>query len=51
MEKNGITLLIEPMSYQCLVGAEIDHTEGVEGAQSGEAPGDYAEAPRSTQSE
>jgi iron-sulfur cluster insertion protein len=33
MEKNGVTLLIDPMSYQYLVGAEIDYTEGVEGAQ------------------
>ena len=33
MVKNGVTLLIDPMSYQYLVGAEIDYTEGVEGAQ------------------
>jgi len=33
MEKNGVTLLIDPMSYQYLVGAEIDYTEGIEGAQ------------------
>ena len=33
MEKNGVTLLIDPMSYQDLVGAEIDYTEGLEGAQ------------------
>ena len=33
MEKNGVTLLIDPMSYQYLVGAEIDYSEGVEGAQ------------------
>jgi iron-sulfur cluster insertion protein len=33
MEKNGVTLLIDAMSYQYLVGAEIDYTEGVEGAQ------------------
>lgn len=31
--KNGVTLLIDPMSYQYLVGAEIDYTEGLEGAQ------------------
>ena len=24
MQKNGVTLLIDPMSYQYLVGAEID---------------------------
>ena len=29
----GVTLLIDPMSYQYLVGGEIDYTDGVEGAQ------------------
>ena len=33
MEKNGVTLLIDSMSYQYLVGAEIDYTEDLEGAQ------------------
>ena len=33
MEKNGVTLLIDAMSYQYLVGAEIDYQEGLEGAQ------------------
>jgi iron-sulfur cluster insertion protein len=33
LEKNGVTLLIDPMSYQYLVGAEIDYSEGLEGAQ------------------
>ena len=33
LEKNGVTLLVDSMSYQYLVGAEIDYTEGVEGAQ------------------
>ncbi len=33
MEKNGVTLLIDPMSFQYLVGAEIDYQEGLEGAQ------------------
>lgn len=33
MEKNGVQLLIDAMSYQYLVGAEIDYTEGLEGAQ------------------
>ncbi len=33
MEKAGVTLLIDPMSYQYLVGAEIDYTEGLEGSQ------------------
>ncbi|MDD5375603.1 iron-sulfur cluster insertion protein ErpA [Acidithiobacillus sp.] len=29
----GVSLLIDPMSYQYLVGAEIDYSEGLEGAQ------------------
>jgi len=33
MEKNGVMLLIDPMSYQYLVGAEIDYSEGLEGSQ------------------
>jgi len=33
MEKNGVTLLVDSMSYQYLVGAEIDYTEGLEGSQ------------------
>src|SRR5689334_9220458 len=33
MRKNGVTLLVDPMSFQYLVGAEIDYTEGLEGAQ------------------
>ena len=33
MVKNGVTLLIDPMSYQYLLGAEIDYTEGLEGSQ------------------
>ncbi|MDD3329320.1 MAG: iron-sulfur cluster insertion protein ErpA [Zoogloea sp.] len=33
MEKDGVKLLIDPMSYQYLVGAEIDYTEGLEGSQ------------------
>ena len=33
MDKNGVTLLIDPMSYQYLVGAEIDYQDGLEGAQ------------------
>jgi len=33
MEKNGVTLLIDPMSYQYLVGAEIDYKEDLQGAQ------------------
>ena len=33
IETGGVTLLIDPMSYQYLVGAEIDYVEGIEGAQ------------------
>lgn len=33
MEKNGVTLLIDPMSFQYLAGAEIDYSEGLQGAQ------------------
>ena len=29
----GVTLLIDPTSYQYLVGAEIDYTDSVEGSQ------------------
>jgi len=33
MEKNGVKLLVDPMSFQYLVGAEIDYQEGIQGAQ------------------
>lgn len=33
IEKNGVTLLVDPMSGQYLEGAEIDYVENVEGAQ------------------
>ena len=33
VENAGVTLLIDPMSFQYLAGAEIDYTEGLEGAQ------------------
>ncbi|MCL2297642.1 MAG: iron-sulfur cluster insertion protein ErpA [Proteobacteria bacterium] len=33
MEKNGVTLLIDPMSFQYLVGAEIDYKDDISGAQ------------------
>jgi len=33
LNKNGVQLLIDPMSFQYLVGAEIDYQEGIEGAQ------------------
>ena len=33
MEKNGVMLLIDAMSFQYLAGAEIDYQESIEGAQ------------------
>lgn len=33
IEKGGVKLLIDPMSFMYLTGAEIDYTEGLEGAQ------------------
>lgn len=33
VENSGVTLLVDPMSFQYLTGAEIDYTEGLEGSQ------------------
>jgi iron-sulfur cluster insertion protein len=33
IEKDGVTFLVDPMSYQYLVGAELDYQEGLMGAQ------------------
>ena len=33
VEKNGVTLLVDPMSFQYLSGAEIDYKEDLEGSQ------------------
>ena len=33
LNKNGVQLLIDPMSFQYLAGAEIDYKEGLEGSQ------------------
>ncbi len=33
IEKGGVTVLIDPMSFQYLAGAEIDYQEGLDGAQ------------------
>ena len=33
MTKNGVSLLIDAMSFQYLVGAEIDYKEDLQGAQ------------------
>lgn len=32
VENAGVKLLVDPMSFQYLTGAEIDYTEGLEGA-------------------
>jgi iron-sulfur cluster insertion protein len=33
VEKDGVTLLIDPLSFQYLAGAEIDYKEDIGGAQ------------------
>ncbi|MET0082826.1 MAG: iron-sulfur cluster insertion protein ErpA [Sedimenticola sp.] len=33
IEKDGVTMLIDPMSLQYLMGAEVDYVEGLQGAQ------------------
>lgn len=33
IDKSGVQLLVDPMSFQYLVGAEIDYKEDIEGAQ------------------
>ena len=33
VENGGVTLLIDPTSYQYLVGAEIDYSDNIEGSQ------------------
>jgi iron-sulfur cluster insertion protein len=33
VQKGGVTMLIDPMSFQYLMGAEIDYQEGLNGAQ------------------
>ena len=33
LQKNGVTLLIDPMSMQYMMGAEIDYKEDLQGAQ------------------
>lgn len=33
IEKEGVTLLVDPMSYQYLVGATVEYTEGLQGSQ------------------
>jgi len=33
VEKGGVTLLVDPMSFQYLAGAEIDYVDDLEGAR------------------
>ncbi len=33
VEKNGVTLVVDPMSFQYLAGAEVDYKEGLQGSQ------------------
>ncbi|MGP4842793.1 iron-sulfur cluster insertion protein ErpA [Marinobacter sp. 1Y8] len=33
IERDGVTLLVDPMSYQYLIGATIDYQEGLQGSQ------------------
>jgi len=33
VENGGVTLLVDSMSFQYLVGAEVDYKEGLEGSQ------------------
>ena len=33
VEKDGIEALVDPMSYQYLIGAEVDYMEGLEGSK------------------
>jgi iron-sulfur cluster insertion protein len=33
VEKDGVTLLVDPLSFQYLAGAEIDYQEGLDGAR------------------
>ncbi|MDY7219923.1 iron-sulfur cluster insertion protein ErpA [Denitrificimonas sp. JX-1] len=33
VEREGVNLIVDPMSFQYLVGAEVDYTEGLEGSR------------------
>jgi iron-sulfur cluster insertion protein len=33
LEREGVTLLVDPLSLQYLLGAEVDYTESLQGAQ------------------
>ncbi len=33
IESEGVTVLVDPMSFQYLAGSEVDYTEGLEGSR------------------
>jgi len=33
VERDGVRLVVDPMSFQYLVGAEVDYQEGLEGSR------------------
>lgn len=33
VEKDGVVVLVDPLSYQYLEGAQVDYTEGLEGSR------------------
>ena len=33
IEKDGVPMLVDPMSFQYLAGSEVDYTEGLEGSR------------------
>jgi iron-sulfur cluster insertion protein len=33
VQSEGVTLLVDPMSFQYLAGSEVDYTEGLEGSR------------------
>ena len=33
IEKEGVVVLVDPMSFQYLAGSEVDYTEGLEGSR------------------
>ena len=33
IENDGVTMLVDPMSIQYLMGSEVDYTEGLQGSQ------------------
>lgn len=33
IEKDGVTVLVDPLSFQYLMGSEVDYTEGLQGSR------------------